>query len=489
MRFMSRAVTGLALGVLTLALLAGGAWRVMDAIQARAERPARTVKTRPPVVNAILLEAVVANPQLTAYGEVRSWRTLEVRSPLAGRLVQVSERFRDGAPVESGYTLFVIDPSDSESRRLDARTSMSEAQAEVAEAREAILAAEQELSASKRQLQLRSQALKRQRSLKQKGYATDADLEGAELAYASADQAVLNRSQMIITARKRIERAALRRERADNALDEAERDVVETRVTAPFNGVLTGVSAILGRLVGVNEKLAELVDPAALEVTFRLSNRQFARLLGDNGALAQQPLTAVLKLGEKEVTAGGQVDRVDAVVGAGQSGRRLVARLDVDSNTVLRPGDFVTVRIVEPPLRDVADVPATAATEDGRILLVDDAGIVSEITATVARRQGDRLLLADVPFGARIITQRLPQLAPGVLVEVRDANTSGATAKAQPETITLDAARREALIATVSAARRLPEDRRAKILDLLSHERVPTRVVERIEKRMGQRGL
>ena len=49
------------------------------------------------------------------------------------------------------------------------------------------------------------------------------------------------------------------------ALSEAERDLRDTRIIAPFNGRLADIAATEGGLVSANEQVARLIDPAKLE--------------------------------------------------------------------------------------------------------------------------------------------------------------------------------------------------------------------------------
>jgi membrane fusion protein, multidrug efflux system len=486
MKFLGRLLLGVVLLSFTGAVLTFGVKRFIDAREELAERKPRPPAEREQVVNAHPLRAVVTRPQLLVYGEIRSWRTVELRAPAAGRLVQVDPRFRDGSRVLANADLVSIDPADSEARKTDAAAVVSEADAEVAEAREAVGAAEQELNAAERQRALRQQSLERQRALLSKGYATRADIEAAELSLAGAEQSVLNRAQMVITARKRVERADLKHARANITLSDADRDVGDTRVTAPFAGTLTAVDATLGRLVAVNEKLGELIDPTALEVVFRVSNRQFSHLLDESGQLQPLPLKARLQLGSREILATGTIDRVDAVVGSGQSGRRLFGRLDASAKVVLRPGDFVAVSVTEAPLKNVAVVPSTAVGADGSVLVIGNDGRLSELKVTIARRQGDELVLANVPFGQQIVAQRLPQLSEGVRVRVHGGAVSVAEMKPQSKTIELEPARRDQLIQIIAASKRLPEERKQAILEMLSRPQVPRRLVERIEARIRQ---
>lgn len=493
MRFLIRGIAGIMMLAATAGMIAFGVLVLMEARESDDGHRRRGGEERSFVVNVATLEQTTVNPKIVAYGEIRSWRSLELRSSAGGRLVDISPVFRDGAAVRAGDLLFLIDPAEATARLADARAAHADAEAETAEADEAVILAEMEHGAALRQRDLRRQALTRQRQLLAKGFATEASVEEAELTLASAEQAVLGRAQALIVARKRVERSAFGVTRAQIALDDAVRIASETRVAAPFDGLLSEVDAVLGRLVTANEKLGVLIDPTALEAVFRVSNAQFARLIDEEGALRQAAVTVTLDLGDLPVSVTGTVERAAAVVAQGQSGRLVYAKLDAGSSTILRPGDFITATIEEPALQDVAVVPAAAVTADGRILLVDAESRVSERAVRILRRQGDSLIVAGVPYGARYITERQPQLGPGVKVRPAD---QAPDAPPRPESggggvdelIAISDERRKALIAFVESNRHMPEDRKASLLQLLNQPEVPKRTIERLEARMAGQG-
>lgn len=492
MRFLVRGIAGFVLLATTAGLIAIGVLRLMEARDS-GEHRRRGPEERSFVVDVAALERTVAQPKIVAYGEIRSWRNLELRAAAGGRLVDISPVFRDGAAVAAGDLLFLIDPAEAAARLADAQAALADAEADKAEADEAVVVAEMEHDAAVRQRNLRRQALERQRQLLGKGFATEASVEEAELALSSAEQAVLSRAQARIVARKRVERSALGVTRAEIALDDAARITKETRVEAPFDGLLSEVDAVLGRLVTANEKLGILIDPTALEAMFRVSNAQFARLIDVSGKLRPIAVTVTLELGDVPVSVAGTIDRAAAVVGQGQSGRLVYAKFSAGPSTILRPGDFVTVTIDEPDLPDVAIVPASAVTADGRILVVDGDSRISERTVKILRRQGDSLIVAGAPYGARYVTERAPQLGPGVKVRPVDRTHGSApppeTAQdGDDERIVISDERRKALITFVQNARHMPEERKARLLRLLNQPEVPRRTIERLEARMAGQG-
>ncbi|ADZ69647.1 Secretion protein HlyD [Polymorphum gilvum SL003B-26A1] len=503
MRFLLRGLIGLGLFAVMVAAIGYGAWELRTALETRDVAGRMRPDERVYAANVARLDPVSVQPTIVAYGQVRSWRTLQIRATSQGPLVAMADKFRDGAAVKAGDLLVRIDPSDAQAKLFDAQAALADAQAEKAEAEEAIGSAEQELEATRQQVDLRTQAFNRQKQLMEKGYSTMAQVEQEQLSLASIQQTLSNRQQAVITARKRIERMEFAVRRAEIALAEAERVLAETTLLAPFDGLLDNVDATLGRRVSPNEALAELIDPSALEVRFTVSTAQFSRLIDADGRLLSAAVSATLQLGERVVKVPGRLDRAAAVVGEGEAGRTLFASLETSGDTVLRPGDFVTVSIAEPRLDNVARIPAAAATEDGRILVVEEGDRLSEVTLRILRRQGDDLIVAGAPFGMDYVTQRQPQLGAGLKVRPRrnepaDAAPALAGGRAPDpragqegqetvELVSLDPERRAALIARLTESR-MPEDRKVRLLEALNQPEVSRSLVERLEAGIGRRG-
>ncbi len=496
MRFLMRGLTGLTLVLIMLGFGGFGAYRLYEAVTTEKTSRQRPTQERSYSVNVATLVPETVAPVTTAYGTIESWRTLQLRASSEGRLVEVASKFRDGAAVAEGELLLRIDPANAEFQYLDAEAAQADAEAQKTEAEEAIVGAEQELEAARRQLSLRKQALERQLQLRDKGYSTAVQVETEEPAVASLEQALNNRLQSVITARKRVERMDLSVQRAKLALEDALRVLEETTLTAPFDGYLSEVDANLGRRVNPSETLALLIDPSALEVRFPLSTAEFSRLLDQSGNLVKAPVTVTLQLGNRSVTLPGHIDRSAAVVAEGEAGRTLFASLDIGPGTVLRPGDFVKIAVQEPELSEIAVVPAAAVTQDGRLLIVRDDSRLDEISVKILRRMGNEVVLTDVPFDATYVRERLPQLGPGLKVAPRqgssDTTENPESAQSQEiapasDLVALEPERREALIEQLANSD-LPEKRKAKLQALLNKPMVPKDLIERLEQRRERRG-
>jgi len=484
MRFLRQCLTGLFLVSLTLGILAMAGFTIFSAVEERLTRKPHIPERRERVfaVNVITAVAQVNTPVLTAFGQIQSRRTLEIRSKLGGTLIWLAGEFEEGGQVEVGQLLARIDPADAQSTLDRAKSDLLDATAESGEADRALVLAGDELTAAQEQVDLRKRAYRRQQELEQRGVGTTAAIETAELATAQARQQVLGSRQALALAEARVNQAATRLARAKIARDEAKRRLDDTRITAGFSGTLTDVTVVQGGLVSANEKLANLVDGDKLEVTFRVSTPQYLRLLDAEGALIRAPVTATLDVYGLGLEVRGKINRDSAVVGDGQTGRLIFARLFAAPG--FKPGDFVTVTVKEPPLARSVRLPASSLGPAGQVLALAGGDRLEALEVELLRRQGDDILVRGKGLAGReIVSKRSPLLGSGI--KVRPLRQATETTTANDEMLELSEDRRARLMAFVVAVEDMPEAVKTQLLGQLKEPRVPARMVHRLETRMG----
>lgn len=483
MRFLRQSLVGVFLASVTLALLIYAAQLIIDAVQTRmnSDNGSPPPRERVFAVNVVTAELQSIEPVLEAFGEVQSRRTLELRAATGGQVVMLAPEFEEGGVVETGDILVRIDPADAQAALDRVQSDMLDARAEENDAERALTLARAELDAAEDQAELRERAFNRQKDLAARGVGTATAVETAELAAASARQSVLARRIAEAQAEARVDQAATKLARAQITLSEAQRNFDDTELVARFDGALSEVSLVEGRLVQANEKLAMLVDPNALEVAFRVSTAQYSRLLDPVGRLIPSLITARLDVSGADLIATGVITRDAAAASQGQSGRLLFARLDDAPG--FKPGDFVTVQVREPEISGVALLPASALDADSTVLVLDPEDRLEELKVELVRRQGDDILVRGEGLeGREVVAGRTPLLGGGIRVRpLRDA----AVMDEEQAMLELSAERRAALVAFVSANTRMPEDAKARVLGQLEGDRVPAQLVERIESRMG----
>lgn len=485
MRFLRRSLVGLFLIALTVGILAYAANSVVSAVQTRmAQEPTqRPARERVFAVNVLTYQPERIVPVMTAFGQVRAKRSLELRTKAGGTVIELHPSFEEGGAVEKGALVLRVDPVDAQSALDVARTDLAEAEADLRDASRTLDLAREELAATEAQASLRVRALDRQKNLRTRGVGTDSAVEDAELVVASANQAVVSRRQAVAQAEAALETARTSLARSRIALAEAERNLADTSLFAAFSGNLTDVSLTEGGLVSANERVADLIDASALEVSFRLSTVQHSRLLDAAGQLRPAPVSAVLDVFGADLQATGRISRESAAVSEGQVGRVIYALLHDAAG--FRPGDFVTVRIEEPALQDVARLPASAINAAQEVLVLGDEDRLQAVQVSLLRRQDDDVIVrAPGLAGREVVAERSPLLGAGIKVRpIRPGADAGAAD--QPDMVDLSPERRAALIALVNGNPMMPDAAKARVRAQLENDRVPARMVQRIESRMG----
>jgi len=476
---------GLVLAAVSLGLLAYAAQLVGNAVQDRLARETSAPPARERVFAVSVLRAVPGSetPLLESFGEVESRRRLELRSAATGRIVELADGFEDGGEVKAGQVLVRIDPADAEAALDRTEADLLDAEAEKRDAERSLLLSRDEERATQDQVNLRQRAYERQVDLADRGVGTAAAVEVAELAAASARQALLSRRQAVAVAEARIDQAQTRLARALIALGEAQRALDDTTLIAPFDGTLAETDVVAGRLASANEKLAVLIDADDLEVAFRVSTAQYSRLLDPEGHVLAAPVTATLEVSGVDLQAMGVISRASAGSGEMQTGRLVFARLD--SARGFKPGDFVTVTVREPPLENVVRLPASAVDANDTVLVLTAESRLESLTVQIMHREGDDVLVRNPDLAGRdVVKARSPLLGAGISVRALRPEAANAV-PAEPQMLELSAERRARLIAFVEGNQRMPAEAKARVLAQLTEARVPARTVERIESRMG----
>lgn len=483
MRFIRKSLVGLFLFSVTLGLLAYSVQMVKTAISDRMTQETRAPQPRERTftVNVMRADPATLSPTLDVFGEVQSRRTLDLRMATAGQVVFLAPNFIEGGQIQTGQVLVRLDDANAQSALARARADLMDAQAEISEAERAIRLAADELDAALAQASLRDSALARQLDLQKRGVSTAAAVEAAQLAASSAQQSVLVRRSSVDQAQARKSQAQTRLARAELATQDAERRVTDTVLTAQFSGTLAGVTLVQGGLVGVNERIGQLIDPTALEVAFRVSTEQYSRLLDPSGQLLALPVDITLSSTGRSLVSQGVLSRDSGSVAQGQTGRLLFAR--IENPIGLKPGDFVTVSVQEPEIGFAVRLPATALSPDQTVLVVGDDNRLQSVSVTLLRRQGNDVIVRSRDLAGRdVVMQQTPLLGKGIKVKVLRGD--GLEVAAEPTELVLSPERRAKLIAFVEANKRMPQDAKTRILTQLNQEKVPVSVVERLESRM-----
>ncbi len=242
------------LGILVLMWMAKGR---QPPAEAQRGEPSRVVR----VIEAPMLELV---PSAEGYGPVRPARVWTAVVQVAGRVVQIHPKLRDGEILPKDTLLVRIDPVDYE-------LALAQNQAELAELEVQENNARASLAIEQRNLELARQDLERKRKLVQQGTTSQSTADEAEramLATRTSVQNLRNNLALIPTQRKLLEAKAAR----------AQRDLERTSIRAPFDLRVANLQVEADQFVPVGQSLFQGDAVERVEIQAQVAMSSLRRL-------------------------------------------------------------------------------------------------------------------------------------------------------------------------------------------------------------------
>jgi RND family efflux transporter MFP subunit len=230
--------------------------------------PTRSVR----VIEAPLLALV---PTAEGYGPVRPAKVWAAVSQVAGRVVSVHPRLRDGEILPEGSELLHIDPVDYE-------LALAQAKAELAELQVRATNAEASLAIERRNLALAQGDLERKRKLVGQGTTSQSVADEAERAMLNSRSAVQNLQNtlsLIPSQRALLEAKAAR----------AARDLDHSVIRAPFDLRVSGLQVEADQYVGIGQRLFEGDAVHRVEIEAQVPMSALRRLFLDRPDVKVDP--------------------------------------------------------------------------------------------------------------------------------------------------------------------------------------------------------
>lgn len=416
---LGRALRILVMVVLPIALivgaLAGFSWM-------RATKPVVPVerqgeRARP--VAAVVAAPQAVQPTLTVFGRIVAGRSVDLRALVSGPVIAVSDGLVDGARVAQGEALITIDPFAYEGALIRARADLAEARARLAELDARRRQETDGIARARDQLAIAQRDFDRLTQLRESGSATARAFDDVQLRVSQAEATLESRENQLAVYDAQRAQIEASLDRLRFALSQAERNLDDAVLRAPFDALVSNVGAEVGKIVSQNDRIATLVATDRLEARFFLSDGQYARL-APGGELEGRPVIVVWSAGNAEIAREAVVTRVAAEASDASFAVYAAFTDDVESD-VLRPGAFVEARLADQVYEDALVLPVTALY-DGGVFVIDEENRLARVAVDVLTWGEDGVVVraAEIPEGARILASRLTAASAGQLVEVRE---------------------------------------------------------------------
>ncbi|MEM7618900.1 MAG: HlyD family efflux transporter periplasmic adaptor subunit [Pseudomonadota bacterium] len=358
-------------------------------------------------------------PHIKLYGEVIAGRQVDLRALVTGKIINVSENFRSGGIVKKDEILLQIDGFEYQGALTDAKAKLSEAKAKLAEILAALEFEKNALEFEQEQLEIGRRDLQRAEALAKDGTVTKRALDERRLLVVQRTQNIVKRKNGydVQLAKSGQQRAII--VRWEWSVRQAKRNLKDTKLVAPFEAYVSGVTAQVGRIVSANDNVATLFDKNWTDVKFTLSDAQYGRILASDENMIDREVAVNWRVGASPLVYKARVERVNPQITSDSGGVQLFARiLQHEQIAPVKSGAFVEIIFPDRKYTNVARLPQTSLFERNFVYIIEDDRLLKRQVEVVGTAQNDILVQGDLPEGHFVLLTRLSIVGEGVKVKI-----------------------------------------------------------------------
>lgn len=344
-------------------------------IASKQEPAKKSTQTTLPMVEVVTAQAQPYQFTVKSQANVQSAQSLLISSDIAAKVIWVSSNYKLGQQVTAGELLMKLD---------DANYRLKVAQAKAALADSAI--------------RLRNEEAEMRRAKKL--------------------------SKTAAAARKaKLDQVKSSHEVAQLTLENAEKDLAKTKITAPINGVIDQLHIDLGQYVGAGSAMFKLLLTDKAEVRLPITAEQMNYLqLPTETSPINVLLTA--NYGENQYQWPAKIQRIEQRVDEASKVFYWIAQVEQPYNTErhgqsLWFGTYVNATVMGKQLGDVFVLPVSAIFNKQYIYRVVDGQLKKQFVNVLRRVNNYVVIKQGINTGDQIVLSRLDLMVDGMLVETR----------------------------------------------------------------------
>lgn len=371
------------------------------------------VSMEPPVTTIRTLTAESESITLTvsSRGKVQPAVVSEVSAAVSGPVTWISPSLVAGGYLQEGADVLRIDASDYKTALAKSQAAKGQAKAEASHA---------------------GKELQRTTDLASRGLASDSELQNA---------------------RRAAQVAAGRLSNAQADLNQAQRNLDRTALSAPFNAIVQHRNIELGQNVSSGQSVATLYGAETVEVRLPLANRQLGFLSmppSFRGALPEEQAPDVLLTGNyagEQYIWSGKLLRTEAGLDASNNTVQAIVRVQQPQAptgadhegfaTIPLPiGLLVEAEIAGKTIDNIIALPRHVIRKNTQVLIAapDDTLRIREVD--ILRLESDRVLIqGGLKAGEKVIVSPIQAVVDGMRIKIKDSLQSPVSSLQKEERI------------------------------------------------------
>ncbi len=392
--------------VLTIAVLAAGAFVAKTIVDSAEEEQPREVTNLDPMVRTVTVVKEDVRLSVTTYGTVRSRTEIQVVPRVSGQVEYVSPGFRDGGFFQKDDVLVRIEREDYELAKTRAKGLVSQAEAAVSQAQARLQREEAEAEVAR--------------------------LEWGEFGKGEAPALVLRLPQLA-EAKAAVSSAQAALSSARASLAAAELDLKRTEIRAWFDGRVRQESVEVGQFLMAGSRIAIVYGTDYAEVRLAIPDGQLGFLdlpvlrsiAVDSDDRGTVPVRLSTTISGTEYHWDGVISRTEAEVDPKTRVIYCVARVTnpyapgEHGRPPLMIGMYLKAEIPGREIEGVALIPRGALRGRNQVLVVDGEDRIRWRQVEIIRKEGTRVLLASgLEAGERVCLTDLEVAIEGMKVRI-----------------------------------------------------------------------
>lgn len=371
-------------------------------------------------VRTVPVERRDHQPTLTLFGELAAARDVTLRPKVVGEIVSLSPKFRVGGRFEADETILTIDPFAYQAAVDDVKAQIGEGEAMRAELMASLALEQAMLMFGREQLALAERDVQRFATLAENRVTTNKAKDESKIALSRQASIVEEKVYSLKMIEAQLDQQVASTERSSVALLRAEHNLANTEIKAPFQGVLTDIQVQLGSLLETGDAIVRLIDDRQMDIRFQLTNADFGRLWWQAGLIGRRVI-GIWRFGKATVELPARITSVVPTIDPASGVMELHARIDdIPGDVPLLPGALVEVEIPDQVYVDVIELPDSALFSGNTVYTIENDRLEGVTVEHVTSLDGRVLVDGDLEEGERVVTTRLSEIAPGLLVKVSE---------------------------------------------------------------------
>jgi len=356
-------------------------------------------------------------PKFTVYGEAVASRTVELRSLVSGEVIWINEKLKTGARVQKGDNLVEIDDFQFKGALREAQANRDEALARIKENESRIRLEKAKLKRLTEQLELARVDYQRISGLRANGTSTQKQLDDRAMSVSQRAQAAEQTQNNLQAENAKLEQQNASLARLNWRVELAERNLINTMLKAPFDGVVRTTGAEVGRSINANDVVVSLYEDRKMDIRFTLTDKRYGRLQRAREGVLGREVKIIWAIGSQQFTYPATIERIGAEIASSRGGVEVLASLQqVAGNPAIRPGAFVEIQVPDISFVKSAIVPESAIYHGDTVYLMQDGKLAAQIVEVLAYDSGSTIISGNIQNDDRILITRIAEISDGLRV-------------------------------------------------------------------------